>query len=338
MTDFSIYDISGLTTAVCALTAMGYDQPPRVGALLFLALLFWAVGMSGVTQTYNTSSPDRALLLDRLLTTHLVILPVYAFLYLSRTNQSVVYRAAAGGAVAAIGIVVFAITQRDVESTASIKYATRGAVVVLVAMLTLLISPPLPQRPFSIGTSTSSMPVGSGDESTPLLHIAMFMIEALYAGTFAYFEPVGGNTLETITSAIGRVETEAPVKPTSCAPMCVGDPTIENACYEHNVRLEQLHRNVTQNKRNGVPEMSGMTVTERACLRAHPIGSKCTFCQGNGCMRAPMPGVVCTDTAKSHEALLAAVNEESKRQTQSGFGVLTLDEQLAQAKSNTDRW
>jgi hypothetical protein len=337
MSELSIYDISGLTTAVCALTAMGYDQPPRLGALLFLALMFWAAGMSGATQTYNTSAPDRALLLDRLLTTHLVVLPVYALLYTSRTNHSVVYRAAAGGAVAAIGIVVFAIIQRGVNSVVSIKYATRGAVVVLVAMLTLLIVPSLPQRPFSVGSSTSSMPVGN-DDSTPLLLVLMFMIEALYAGIFAYVEPVGENTLDTITSAIGRVETEAPVKPTSCAPMCVGDPTIENACYEHNARLEQLYREVTQNKRNGVPEMSGMTATERACLRAHPIGSRCTFCQGNGCMRAPMPGVVCTDTAKSHEALLAAVNEESKRQTQSGFGVLTLDEQLAQAKTSNRMW
>lgn len=328
MAEISIYDISGLATAVCALTAMSYKRPYRLGAFLFLAVMFWAIGMSGATRTYNMSVPERAMLIDRVLMVHLTILPVYALLYISRSDHSVAYLAAAGAAVATVGILVYALTQQKGESVAMIKYASRGVIVMLVALLVIMISPSVPQHP-----GYAARPMFELENNNSMLPVAIFLVEALYAGIFAYVEPVGASTIETITTAVGREPVAEPTKPTSCAPMCVGTSSSENACYEHNARLEQLYRDVTLNKRAGVPEFSGMTATERACLRAHPIGSKCTYCQGNGCMRAPIQGVVCTDNAKAHEALLATVNEESKRQTQSGFGVLSFDEQLAQARN-----
>lgn len=327
MAAYGVDDVAGLATAFCALLAMGYDDQRRAAALLMIALVIWAAGVAGVSSVYNAKVPDRALLIDRALTMHLVVLPVYAYIYMSRSDpRQRSYRAAGGCALATFAIIAYALVAEGASASDSIVYAFRGVVVALVALMAVVLTP----APTRIAVLGGYQATGG----TTLL-ITTLVAELLYVGALAHFKPVGASTTETLTNAIGRAPPAEPSAPSSCAPMCVGAPTDENACYAHNARLAELYREAALNAKNGVPEMSGMTNAERACMRAHPIGSQCTFCQGHGCMRGPVDGVLCTDTPEAHSARLATVNEESKRQVASGFGVLTLEEQLAQARSAT---
>lgn len=289
-------------------------------AMLLMSLGIWATGVLGVGENANVSNPARGKFLDYLLIVHFSLLPV--ILTLPGMDMRSAMFIAVGGIASAVATIGYATQETGSNVRHALHYGSRGLSVALMAMV-----------------MTMGGMVGKG---------LVGFIEVLYAFAYIYFKPVDANSEETGASIAGMdglkdayrdvtgidpdAEPEPVEDPDSCAPMCV-DGNTPDACYAHNAMVDRLHKIQSKNKEAGIPEFHGMTLKQRRCLRAHPPGSRCIYCDGHGCMRGPKRGVQCHESADDLYKKFSKIEVESKRLQESGMGVLTFDEQLESMES-----
>jgi len=171
--------------------------------------------------------------------------------------------------------------------------------------------------------------------------VLVLVSELLYMIAYVYLKPVGGDGSVSVAGmkgleevytnvtgkGLGDIEGDGEEDPDACAPLCVVGKG-EAACYEHNQMIDTLEKRAMQNREAGIPEMHGMTAHHRMCMRTHALGTRCTYCQQNGCVRKAIPGDVCYDSSDAFNRTLADSKEDSERLVEDGFGVLSLEDQL----------
>lgn len=143
----------------------------------------------------------------------------------------------------------------------------------------------------------------------------------------------GGSGGDVGAAAAMPVDVPAVAETNTCPDMCVPPGARgEDACYAHNIEVQRVHLLARRNRAVNLPPTDGMTVAERACLRRHQPGSRCSWCSGGfGCMRTRVVGQQCASSVEQRAVALAQIADESRRLSDEGDGVLTHEQQLARA-------